>query len=109
MLDWYKQYDQETFMADFSKLEFRKFNPYYRLDGTKDLIYANVAGQPEAKSIFDSSNAFSQMFYQFNLLNREQIKIKPIQDPFSENCMTYARRSCILITSELLQAHLIVS
>lgn len=43
------------------------------------------------------------------MLNREQIKIKQIQDPFSENCIQYARRTCILITSELLQAHLIVS
>ena len=49
------------------------------------------------------------MFYQFELLQREQIKIRPIQDPFAEVCMVYARRSCILITNELMQAHLIVS
>ena len=49
------------------------------------------------------------MFYQFNLQLREQIKIKTIQDPFSENCMTYARQSCTLITEQMMQAHLIVT
>lgn len=32
MIDWYKQYDRETFMQDFVNLEFRKFNPYYKLE-----------------------------------------------------------------------------
>ena len=32
MLDWFKLYDRETFMEDFSNLEFRKFNPYFKLE-----------------------------------------------------------------------------
>ena len=28
MLNWYKSYDQETFMADFKSIDYRKFNPY---------------------------------------------------------------------------------
>lgn len=68
-----------------------------------------MASRPKCESIFDTSNAFSQMFYQFNLQLREQIKIRQIQDPFSEACLTYARQTCILLVNELMQAHLIVS
>ena len=40
---------------------------------------------------------------------REQLNIKKLQDPFSENCMKYARQACLLITRELMQAHLIMT
>ena len=75
MIDWYKQYDRETFMQDFTQLEFRKFNPYYKLDkegmtgttemptslnGSRDEFRNN---QPPPVSIFEDSNALSQMFF----------------------------------------------
>ena len=65
-------------MANFASLEFRKFNPYYKLDNERnDQAYASTFETSNSvKSIFDNSNAFSQMFYQFNLFTREQIKIK---------------------------------
>ncbi len=31
MLDWFKLFDRETFMEDFDNLDFRKFNPFYKL------------------------------------------------------------------------------
>ena len=65
-------------MTNFAGLEFRKFNPYYKLDSERnDKTYAaTFETGSSVKSIFDNSNAFSQMFYQFNLFTREQIKIK---------------------------------
>lgn len=36
MIDWYKEYDRETFMKDFATIEFRKFDPYYKLDKGDD-------------------------------------------------------------------------
>ena len=32
MLEWYKVFDQETFMKHFGTLEFRKFNPFYKIE-----------------------------------------------------------------------------
>ena len=115
MLNWYKTYDQETFMVDFKSVNYKKFNPYNTVHNTREntdtpmLNLSNENATGTFQTIFEDSNAFSQMFYQFELLQREQIKIRPIQDPFAEVCMVYARRSCILITNELMQAHLIVS
>lgn len=103
MLDWYKVYDQETFMQSANAIDFRKFNPFYKLDKSSETFsHQEVASRPRCESIFDSSNAFSQMFYQFNLQLREQIKIRQIQDPFSEACLTYARQTCILLVNELM-------
>lgn len=56
-------------MKDFANLEFRKFNPYYKLEKKEEA--AQRTGQLPIESIFDDSNAFSQMFYQFNLQLRE--------------------------------------
>ena len=66
-------------------------------------------GLGNVDSIFEDSNSFSQMFYQFNLQLKEQVKIKTIRDPFAETCMEYCRTTCHLLTNELMQAHLIIS
>jgi len=110
MLDWYKLFDRETFMADFGRLEFSKFNPFHKVSSQGEgTDREQDESAPRADSIFATSNSFSQMFYQFNLQLTEQIKIKPIQDPFAETCMSYCRKSCHMITNELMQAHLLVS
>ena len=100
MLEWFKVFDRETFMQDFGSLEFRKFNPFFKIEQqNEDALKGQDAISPRIESIFDSSNSFSQMFYQFNLLLKEQIKIKQNQDPFAETCMAYCRQSCLLLTN----------
>ena len=32
MLEWFKVFDQATFMQDFGSLEFRKFNPFFKIE-----------------------------------------------------------------------------
>ena len=77
MLEWYKVFDRETFMKCFGSLEFRQFNPFYKIEQqNEEALRGQDASVPRVESIFDSSNSFSQMFYQFNLLLKEQIKIK---------------------------------
>jgi len=60
MLDWYKLFDRETFMEDFSLLDFRKFNPFYKLEWEHQ---DQSLGEARVESIFEDSNSFSQMFY----------------------------------------------
>ena len=32
MLEWYKVFDRDTFMKCFGSLEFRQFNPFYKIE-----------------------------------------------------------------------------
>ena len=77
MLEWYKTYDRETFMKDFSTLEFRKFSPFHKSDqgqlnddeeslgvnsfstirGGQDAPPAASRGK-KVQSVFDDYNAF---------------------------------------------------
>ena len=46
MLEWYKTYDRETFMKDFSTLDFRKFSPFHKTG------LSALSEEPDSPSVF---------------------------------------------------------
>ena len=98
MINWYKDFDQLTFMRQFETADFRPYNPNY--DESKSL------DEPDIKTIYDKSHSSKQMIDQFRQFIKDQITLKPLKDPFSEICIKYCRQSVEVIFLETQNAHL---
>ena len=71
MINWYKQYDQETFQNEFSQIDYKRYNPF-----------------AATSELFVKNKDFDQIVNQFTMYLKEQIPLRKLIDPLSDIIIT---------------------